>query len=126
MKKKPEDLASEIRAWCAAHQDPKQAGKWARYFREGYDAWGLLDKDHPIWNDKQQEWLESYAGLGLRGFLKAGELLFQSGKYEEALWPFAFSRRGATNSMPSPSACWPSGSRREFGTGRTRMFSAER
>ncbi len=83
MKKKPEDLVSEIRAYCAAHQDPKKAGKWARYFREGYDAWGLLDKDHPIWNEKQQEWLENYAGLGLRGFLTAGELLFRSGKYEE-------------------------------------------
>ena len=73
-----------------AHQDPKKAGKWARYFREGYDAWGLLDEDHPIWNEKQQEWLESYAGLGLRGFLKAGELLFQSGKYEEGALAIRF------------------------------------
>ena len=90
MKKRPEDLVAEIRAYCAAQQDPKKAGKWERYFREGYDAWGLLDKDHPIWNQKQQEWLESYGGLGLRGFLKAGELLFQSGKYEEGALAIRF------------------------------------
>jgi 3-methyladenine DNA glycosylase AlkD len=90
MKKKPEALVAEIRAWCAAHQDPKKACKWVRYFREGYDSWGLLDKDHPIWNEKQREWLESYAGLGLRGFLKAGELLFQSGKYEEGALAIRF------------------------------------
>jgi 3-methyladenine DNA glycosylase AlkD len=90
MKKKPEDLASEIRAYCAAHQDPGKAGKWARYFREGYDAWGLLDKDHPIWNEKQKEWLNSYGGLGVRGFLKAGRLLLQSGKYEEGALAIRF------------------------------------
>jgi 3-methyladenine DNA glycosylase AlkD len=90
MKKKPEDLVAEIRAYCAAKQDPKKAGKWERYFREGYDAWGLLDKDHPVWNEKQQEWLESYSGLGLPGFLKAGELLFQSGKYEEGALAIRF------------------------------------
>jgi 3-methyladenine DNA glycosylase AlkD len=90
MKKKPEDLVTEIRAYCAANQDPKKAGKWARYFREGYDAWGLLDKEHPIWNEKQQEWLESYGGLGLSGFLKAGELLFRSGKYEEGAMAIRF------------------------------------
>jgi 3-methyladenine DNA glycosylase AlkD len=76
-------LANEIREYCAAHANPKLALKYARYFTEGYDAWGLLDKNHPFFNQKQQEWLESYRGLGLRGFLKLGELLFSSGKYEE-------------------------------------------
>jgi 3-methyladenine DNA glycosylase AlkD len=76
-------LAAEIRAYCAAHADAKLAGKWARYFTEGYDAWGLLDKNDPFWNQKQQEWLERYRKIGLRGFLKLGELLFASGKYEE-------------------------------------------
>jgi 3-methyladenine DNA glycosylase AlkD len=76
-------LAGEIREYCAAHADAGNAGKWARYFKEGYDAWGLLDKDHPLWSEKQQEWLERYRKIGLRGFLKLGELLFPSGKYEE-------------------------------------------
>ena len=76
-------LAGEIRQYCAAHADPANAGKWARYFKEGYDSWGLLDKDHPVWTEKQPEWAERYRKIGLRGFLKLGELLFPSGKYEE-------------------------------------------
>jgi 3-methyladenine DNA glycosylase AlkD len=76
-------LATEIRAYCAEHADARQAGRWSRYFTEGYDAWGLLDKNHPFWNEKQNEWLERCGALGLRGFLKLGELLFASGKYEE-------------------------------------------
>ncbi len=80
---KAELLAAEIRAYCEANADPKQADKYARYFKEGYDSWGLLDKDSPIWHQQQAEWLEKYRGMGTRGFLKLGELLFRSSKYEE-------------------------------------------
>lgn len=76
-------LALEIRRYCAAHANSKLATRYARYFKEGYEAWGLLDKNHPLWNEKQKEWLDRYRSLGLSGFLKLGELLFASGKYEE-------------------------------------------
>jgi 3-methyladenine DNA glycosylase AlkD len=85
-----EKLAAEVSAYCAAHQDPQKARAWARYFKEGYDAWGLLDKDDPLWNEKQREWMERYSGLGLGGFSKAGEILLSSGKYEEASMAIRF------------------------------------
>jgi 3-methyladenine DNA glycosylase AlkD len=87
---KPQELAAEVRAYCVAHQDPANAQKWARYFKEGYDAWGLLDKDSPLWNERQREWMERYRGLGLDGFCKAGEILLSSGKYEEASMAIRF------------------------------------
>ncbi|MGJ5818353.1 DNA alkylation repair protein [Paludibaculum fermentans] len=76
-------LAAEIRAYCAANANPALATKYARYFKEGYDAWGLLDKNHPLFNEKQAAWLEAHADLGLKGFLHLGEDLFTSGKFEE-------------------------------------------
>lgn len=85
----PSSLALEIRK-CAAHADTKGAAKWNRYFTEGYDAWGLLDKNNALWNQKQEEWLKTYGGLGLRGFLKLGEILFESGKYEEGALAIRF------------------------------------
>jgi hypothetical protein len=85
-----EELAAEVHAYCVVHQDPKNAQKWARYFKEGYDAWGLLDKENPLWNEKQREWMERYRGLGLDGFAKAGEILLASGKYEEASMAIRF------------------------------------
>ncbi len=87
---KPEKLAAEVRAYCVAHQDPKNALKWARYFKEGYDAWGLLDKENPLWNEKQREWMERYRDLRLDGFAKAGEILLASGKYEESSMAIRF------------------------------------
>ncbi len=86
-------LAADVRDYCSAHADPSQAQKWARYFKEGYDAWGLLDAKDPLWNQKQTEWLEKFQGLGLSGFLKAGELLFTSGKYEEGALAIRFLTR---------------------------------
>jgi len=85
-----QELAAEVRAYCVAHQDPKNAQKWARYFKEGYDAWGLLDKENPLWNEKQREWMERYRALGLDGLAKAGEILLASGKYEEASMAIRF------------------------------------
>jgi 3-methyladenine DNA glycosylase AlkD len=76
-------LVSEIRHYLAAHADPEQAARYARFFKEGYDAWGLMDGRHQFWNEKRSEWSERYRNLGLAGFLRAGEMLFSSGKYEE-------------------------------------------
>ncbi len=83
-------LVTEIRAYCAAHANPAGCAKLARYFKEGYDGWGFTDSRHPLWNEQQQDWLDRYRGLGLSGFLKAGELLFGSGKYEEGALAIRF------------------------------------
>ncbi len=88
--KQAKGLAAEVKAYCVANQDPKKAQAYARYFKEGYDSWGLLDKEHPLWSEKQEEWLDRYSDLGLRGFMKAGELLLASGKYEEASMAIRF------------------------------------
>jgi 3-methyladenine DNA glycosylase AlkD len=86
-------LAEEIRAYCAAHADAAKAAKWQRYFTEGYAAWGLLDKDDPLWHERQEHWLTAYSGLGVAGFLELGEHLFSSGKYEEGALATRFLAR---------------------------------
>lgn len=86
-------LANEIRSYCKANANPALASRYARYFKEGYDAWGLLDKNHPIWSEKQSDWLQRFGALGLRGFLKLGPLLFESGKYEEGALAIRFVKQ---------------------------------
>lgn len=80
---KPAALVQEIQDYCRAHANAEKAQKWERYFKEGYDAWGLLDRDDPLWHARLNEWSTKYDALGLRGFFRAGELLFASGKFEE-------------------------------------------
>lgn len=85
-----EALADEIRSYCRAHEDPKQAARYQRYFTEGYDAWGLMGSKDPVWNRQQEQWLTEYRDLGLAGFLRAGEILFSGGKYEEGALAIRF------------------------------------
>lgn len=83
MKARARQLADEVQRYCAAHADPKVATVYQRYFKEGYDAWGLLDKGNPFFTDCRDGWLGRYRDLGVKGFIDAGTILFASGKYEE-------------------------------------------
>jgi 3-methyladenine DNA glycosylase AlkD len=77
-----DNLADDIRAYCQTHANPTQAARYARYFTEGYDAWGI-DGKSPLWSAQIEQWFEQNRSLGLNGFLKLGEVLFARGKYEE-------------------------------------------
>jgi 3-methyladenine DNA glycosylase AlkD len=112
---KPPSLVSEIQAYCSKNADPASAGKWARYFAEGYDAWGLLDKGHPFFTTQCDAWLTQYSSLGIEGFCKAGEALFQSGKYEEGAIAIRFiklqSDRFKASHLPLLAKWFPNGVR---------------
>lgn len=81
-------LAEEIRAFCVTHADAKQVAKYARYFREGYDAFGI---SQPVFEKQREVWLDKYrAEFGLGGFLDLGDILIRTGKYEEASYGITF------------------------------------
>jgi 3-methyladenine DNA glycosylase AlkD len=76
-----DSLLGEIRSGLKAKADPARVKKYARFFVEGYDAYGV---DLKGMREERERWFREYqAELGLEGFLQAGKLLVQSGKYEE-------------------------------------------
>ena len=79
---------AEIRAFCETHGDAGQVARYARYFKEGYDAYGV----HQDVLEAQRD--ASIAGwkrsLGLEGFLDLGDHLIRTGKYEEASCAICF------------------------------------
>lgn len=81
-------IASEIRSFCLAHGDPKIIVKYSKYFREGYDAFGL---SREVFEAQRDVWLKKYNDeLGLQGFLELGDCLIKTGKYEEASYAITF------------------------------------
>ncbi len=87
-KRRIQSIASEIRAFCAENADEKVASRYARYFTEGYDAYGLTRE---LMEGHIKKFFETYKDeLGLEGFLKLGDLLLESGKYEEASFAICF------------------------------------
>ncbi|MFB3906499.1 MAG: DNA alkylation repair protein [Acidobacteriota bacterium] len=72
---------SEMRAFCQANADRAVVARYAKYFKEGYDGYGI---DREIWEQHADRICEKYRGeLGLGGLLRLGQVLFESGKYEE-------------------------------------------
>lgn len=83
-------IAAEVHAFCAAQADPAQAAKYARFFVEGYDAWGVSDK-HPQWGANRKAWVERLRVAGPEAFLDAGDRLVRTGKYEEVSFAILFA-----------------------------------
>jgi len=81
----PRELArivADVRTFCAAHANAAQAQRYAKFFTEGYDAYGI-DKD--TWAQHERRVYDRHhETLTLEDFLDLGDLLTASGKYEEA------------------------------------------
>jgi 3-methyladenine DNA glycosylase AlkD len=86
---KLKDKYIEIRNFCRANADEARVQKYARYFVEGYDAYGV---DSKLMERQRDIWLQEYKKeLDFEGFLKLGDLLVESGKYEEASYAIWFA-----------------------------------
>jgi 3-methyladenine DNA glycosylase AlkD len=78
----PEHLYDDIKNYCLANADESIVRKYSRYFKEGYDAYGLTtellhDKAGAILKDKN---------TGLDLVLQTARLLVPTGKYEETIF----------------------------------------
>ena len=72
---------NEMRAFCQANANPAVVTKYAKYFKEGYDGYGI---DRETWEQQGEQICEKYRDrLSLGGLLRLGDVLFHSGKYEE-------------------------------------------
>jgi 3-methyladenine DNA glycosylase AlkD len=85
---KIEGRFKEIRAFCRKHADPAVVKKYARYFNEGYDAYGLTQE---ILEGQRAKWLEAWRDeMSMDDYLALGGRLIASGKYEEASFAITF------------------------------------
>jgi 3-methyladenine DNA glycosylase AlkD len=83
-------IAAEIREFCISHANPDVVRKYAKYFTEGYDAFGLSYKD-PEWAAHRGDWGERLRAAGGTAWLDAGDVLTRTGKYEEASFAIEFA-----------------------------------
>ena len=87
-------IVDEIRNFCRENADPVRAAKYAHYFVEGYDAWGIDPKTTPFYANRDC-WFEQLAAIGKTAYLDAGDLLLSSGKYEEGSFAILFAQLAA-------------------------------
>lgn len=76
-----EKIVGEIKQQLLSQADPALAVKYSRYFKEGYDAYGL---PNGVLSSLGKDLVAKYGKeLGLKGFLDLSDLLMEDGKYEE-------------------------------------------
>jgi len=72
----------EIIDFFIANSDDSIIEKYARYFKEGYDGYGI---DSKILESQKTKWLDSWKEeMTLSDYLNLGDLLIATGKLEEA------------------------------------------
>ncbi len=84
----PEELLSEIQAYCRSHYHEDNVKKYSRYFREGYDAYGLSQDE--LYSKKDQ--ILARPGITLDLLVQASYLLLQQPKYEETSFAIVLLR----------------------------------
>lgn len=88
----------EIRDFFTKHSNPEIVKKYARYFKEGYDGYGIETKTF----QKQQDWwTENWKGeMSLEKYLDLGDKLMQTGKLEEQSCAIHFIKSERKNYTP--------------------------
>ena len=81
----------EIKKFLTQNSDPAIAKKYARYFKEGYDPYGV---DPKKLQEKREEWFGLWQkDLSTNDFLNLCEELLKSGKWEEKSTAINFMSR---------------------------------
>jgi 3-methyladenine DNA glycosylase AlkD len=76
-----EKKLKEIKDFCIKNSDLKIVEKYSRYFKEGYNGYGI---DQKIFEHQKDRWIESWKGeMTIEDYLELGDRLVQSGKLEE-------------------------------------------
>jgi 3-methyladenine DNA glycosylase AlkD len=75
----PAELFNDIHSYCLANANEAIVQKYSRYFKEGYDAYGLTHEQ----NAAKVKMLLEDQGVDLNLVIQAAPLLLQTGKYEE-------------------------------------------
>lgn len=81
-------LVSRIRDFCRSKGDPKVIEKYGKYFKEGYDPYGVAFD--VIDGEAERILSEHRDRLGFAGFFDLADALMESGKYEEACFAIHF------------------------------------
>lgn len=78
----------EIQDFCKLNSNPENVKKYSKYFKEGFDGYGI---DQNLFESQRDKWLEQWdSEMSVDKYLTLGDELFKHGKYEEKSFAIAF------------------------------------
>ena len=89
----------EIRDFCVENADPDIVKKYSRYFKDGFDGYGI---DSKVFEKQRDLWIEAWKNeMALNDYLDLGDELIRSGKFEEKSMAIAFVASERLNYSPA-------------------------
>ncbi len=71
----------EIRNFCETNSDPDIIKKYQKYFKEGYDGYGIDDK---VFKNQIDTWIDQWKDeMSIDSYLALGDALMKNGRFEE-------------------------------------------
>ncbi len=76
-----EEKIKEIREFCELNSDPKIIAKYSKYFKEGFDGFGI---DSKVLKSQIAYWVNAWGDeMSLHDYLDLSDELMKNGKFEE-------------------------------------------
>ncbi|MGF1584496.1 MAG: DNA alkylation repair protein [Bacteroidales bacterium] len=83
-----EGKLKEIEDFCKSNSNTENIKKYSKYFKEGFDGYGIEQK---LFESQRDKWIEQWDNeMSLEKYLKLGDALFKHGKFEEKSFAIAF------------------------------------
>jgi 3-methyladenine DNA glycosylase AlkD len=85
----------EIRDFCVMNANQSNVEKFSRYFREGFNGYGI---DQKVYETQRDSWIADWADeMTIDKYLELGDKLVQAGKYEEISFAISFLKSEREN-----------------------------
>lgn len=85
----------EIRKFCEINSDPEIIKKFQKYFKEGYDGYGI---DKNLAEKQIADWIEQWKGeMTIDSYLTLGDELMKNGRYDEKNLAITFLKTKRTD-----------------------------
>jgi len=89
----------EIQDFCKANANSSVVEKYSRYFKDGYDGYGIEQK---LFEAQRDMWIEKWKKeMTIDKYLELGDNLMQTGRYEEKSFAIAFLQSERKNYTPT-------------------------
>ncbi len=93
-----EQKQKQIREFCENNADPKVVKKYSRYFKNGYDGYGI---DSKVFEKQRDAWIKAWKNeMTLDNYLDLGDELMRTGKLEEKSFAIVFVKSERENYNP--------------------------
>jgi 3-methyladenine DNA glycosylase AlkD len=86
---------SEIRDFCLKNSNQSNIDKFSRYFKEGFDGYGI---DQKVYETQRDFWISNWKkDMTIEKYLDLGDELVRIGKYEEISFAISFIKSERDN-----------------------------